>query len=495
MNENVISLSMTAPHSRDWSNQELAEFYRVENSLIRAGLSVETDRGLSDEGDPWFIFCHAETGDVIIHFARFDGSYAVASPAFGHCKRGADFRSLIKALIETHPLAITKAIDDVRISIHPAALMVAVVMIYFFKLAQTQAFASQFGPGEAQTNSAAGTGHDAAMKSGSVMVEDRYSNMLLTAIALASTWTASGAPDSTLFADPGTTDVVQPRVIIPSSEHTDAGVNFLDNSALAFEHLGQPADHAQSVLGVLSVDDVVVAPREKWDQFHTLFEAPNIVAFDSAPFDMKPMSSHESNTANVAPHSADDSIGNLARLPVISAALSAKGAMGIAIPPASVNTPESLHAIDNVLGSQVSIHQILDLSGDQPQLVLHLVEHEGVTSAPQVAAHSGTTGTPDQTGYATFLQTGSLPSTAAVSENSVSSVNSPAKLAAFDNALNSFASTHPDFRVLEFQKDVVVFDSHLNSGNIDHANVAIWTFADGSHVTLVGVAPQVTPHE
>ena len=157
--------------------------------------------------------------------------------------------------------------------------------------------------------------------------------------------------------------------------------------------------------------------------------------------------------------------------------------------------PESLHAIDNVLGSQVSIHQILDLSGDQPQLVLHLVEHEGVTSAPQVAAHSGTTGTPDQTGYATFLQTGSLPSTAAVSENSVSSVNSPAKLAAFDNALNSFASTHPDFRVLEFQKDVVVFDSHLNSGNIDHANVAIWTFADGSHVTLVGVVPQVTPHE
>ena len=98
INVNVVCLFETAPRDRDWSNQERAEFYRVENSLIRAGLPVETDRGLSDEGDPWFVFCHAETGDIIIHFARFDGSYAVASSAFDRCMRGADFRSFIEAL-------------------------------------------------------------------------------------------------------------------------------------------------------------------------------------------------------------------------------------------------------------------------------------------------------------------------------------------------------------------------------------------------------------
>jgi len=182
---NVVSLLRAAPRARDWSNQELAEFYRVENLLIRAGISVETDRGVSDEGDPWFVFCHAETGDIIIHFARFDGSYAVASPAFDRCMRGADFRSLIEALIATHPLAIAKVNGAAKISIHPAALMVAVVMTCFFKLAQTQAFASQFGAGEAQTDLAAGVDHDAAVKSGSVMVDDRHSQMLLTAIAFA----------------------------------------------------------------------------------------------------------------------------------------------------------------------------------------------------------------------------------------------------------------------------------------------------------------------
>jgi hypothetical protein len=72
-------------------------------------------------------------------------------------------------------------------------------------------------------------------------------------------------------------------------------------------------------------------------------------------------------------------------------------------------------------------------------------------------------------------------------------VNSSAKLAAFDNAFNSFTSAHPDFHVLELPNDVVVFDTHLNPGNVGHANVAIWTFVDGSQVTLVGVAPHVTP--
>ncbi|MGH1557087.1 hypothetical protein ACRAWD_03340 [Caulobacter segnis] len=36
-----------APTPADWSQQELAEFYRVEAALIRAGIRVGTDRGLS----------------------------------------------------------------------------------------------------------------------------------------------------------------------------------------------------------------------------------------------------------------------------------------------------------------------------------------------------------------------------------------------------------------------------------------------------------------
>jgi len=496
MNVNVVCLFGTAPRDRDWSNQELAEFYRVENSLIRAGLPVETDRGLSDEGDPWFVFCHAETGDIIIHFARFDGSYAVASSVFDRCMRGADFRSLIEALIATHPLAIAKANGDAKISIHPAAVMVAVVMTCFFKLAQTQAFASQLGAGEAQTDPASGADHDAAVKSSSVMLDDRHSQMLLTAIAFAVTWADSGAVDSTLFAGPGAPDVVQPMIFTPNSEHADAGLNPLNNSGLAFEHLGQPADHAQPVLGVLSFGDVAAAPSGDWGHFHAMLQTPSIVAFDSAPFDTAPISSiHESNTAKVA-ESADQSVQNLVWLPAkVNVALGAGGAIGTSSPPATTNTPQSLQEVNDVLGNQISTHQILDFSGAQPQLVLNLVENERVAPARQDAAHSGApnqgiAGAPDPTGYAALLNSGSIPTTATISETSV---NSSAKLAAFDNAFNSFTSAHPDFHILELPNDVVVFDTHLNPGNVGHASVAIWTFVDGSQVTLVGVAPHATP--
>jgi uncharacterized protein YfiM (DUF2279 family) len=51
-----------APAPSDWSQQELAEFYRVESALIRAGIRVGTDRGMSDENEPWFVFYRADDG-------------------------------------------------------------------------------------------------------------------------------------------------------------------------------------------------------------------------------------------------------------------------------------------------------------------------------------------------------------------------------------------------------------------------------------------------
>jgi hypothetical protein len=50
-----------------WGNDELAELYRVEHSLVQAGVVVETESGLS--GDPWFVFCHPD-GLVVVNTAR-----------------------------------------------------------------------------------------------------------------------------------------------------------------------------------------------------------------------------------------------------------------------------------------------------------------------------------------------------------------------------------------------------------------------------------------
>lgn len=121
-----------APVVRDWTQQELAEFYRVESALLQAGVLLETDRGLSDEGEPWFIFCRAGTGDVFIHFARIDGEYVVDGASFEHPARGPDFPALVRRLIDAYPLAKAKERGGTNVLMHPAALLIALVGAAFF---------------------------------------------------------------------------------------------------------------------------------------------------------------------------------------------------------------------------------------------------------------------------------------------------------------------------------------------------------------------------
>lgn len=127
-----------APIPADWSQQELAEFYRVESALIRAGIRVGTDRGLSDENEPWFVFYRSDDGEVVIHFARIDGEYLIAGPAYEEIARGFDFTALVRNLVARHPL-IRRSENNGNLSIHPAALLVAVVGTAFFKTGEARA--------------------------------------------------------------------------------------------------------------------------------------------------------------------------------------------------------------------------------------------------------------------------------------------------------------------------------------------------------------------
>ncbi|USQ97427.1 hypothetical protein [Caulobacter sp. RL271] len=127
-----------APQPADWTQQELAEFYRVESALIRAGIRVGTDRGLSDENEPWFIFYRADDGEVVIHFARIDGEYLIAGPAYEEIARGFDFTALVRNMVARHPL-IRRPENNSNLSIHPAALLIAVVGTAFFKTGEARA--------------------------------------------------------------------------------------------------------------------------------------------------------------------------------------------------------------------------------------------------------------------------------------------------------------------------------------------------------------------
>ncbi len=121
--------------SLDWSNQELADLYRVQRLLGQAGIGVDTDRGVSDEGDPWFVFLDAH-GEVFVHLSRIDGTYILDSVVqeqvvIGHC-----FATLIERFAGRAEAAAAVRPDGAnvvsmnrrgKVVLHPGAALAALV--------------------------------------------------------------------------------------------------------------------------------------------------------------------------------------------------------------------------------------------------------------------------------------------------------------------------------------------------------------------------------
>ena len=125
---------------KDWSNQELADLFRVRQLLSSANVPVETDRGVTDEGDPWFVFCHAN-GEVFIHLCRIDAVYVLDSPNVLRPLRGADFNALI-ADFTNQAIPARASEDDPerrvirlerggKVRLHPSAMLAALIWTLF----------------------------------------------------------------------------------------------------------------------------------------------------------------------------------------------------------------------------------------------------------------------------------------------------------------------------------------------------------------------------
>jgi hypothetical protein len=131
-----------------WTQDELAEFYRVEAALIEAGMRVNTDRGMTDENDPWFVFFHADNDqEVIIHFARVGANYLVSAPTLGATEAGDDFRVLVRQLLSRYDDIAARRREGVagksnsgngKIALHPAAMLWVLVALAFVKSAEAR---------------------------------------------------------------------------------------------------------------------------------------------------------------------------------------------------------------------------------------------------------------------------------------------------------------------------------------------------------------------
>ncbi|HEY2483014.1 MAG TPA: hypothetical protein VGI30_12590 [Caulobacteraceae bacterium] len=139
MSAQVIPLFDYFAAPRDWTQHELAEFYRVESALIQAGLGLETERGLTDEGDPWFVFCRADTGEAFIHFARIDGKYIAVGSALDEMVEGRDFAALVQEILNAQAWVLAKARNRSNVFLHPSALLIAIVGAAFFHSGEAKA--------------------------------------------------------------------------------------------------------------------------------------------------------------------------------------------------------------------------------------------------------------------------------------------------------------------------------------------------------------------
>lgn len=123
----------------DWSNQELADLYRAHSLIQSAQPGLECDRGISDEGDPWFLIGD-EKGDVLVHICRIKGTYILDSVALPKALHGKDFNALIEDFLTTvageqaqdaeaaqEPANVVRLARGGTVCLHPSMMIAALV--------------------------------------------------------------------------------------------------------------------------------------------------------------------------------------------------------------------------------------------------------------------------------------------------------------------------------------------------------------------------------
>ena len=154
--------------SRGWTQQDIADLYRISEQLTRLGFPVFVQTGQSDEDDPWATFQRQDTDEVVVHVARIDGELIIVDVVRDRIHRGSDFRSLANELLAEAPLTLPRAEDRGNVVLHPRMVMTAFVAAAFVlsEFANpTAAQAAASGEGDGSSNEK--TGHPRASEASS----------------------------------------------------------------------------------------------------------------------------------------------------------------------------------------------------------------------------------------------------------------------------------------------------------------------------------------
>ena len=533
--ENVAFLFASRPRSRDWTSQELAEFYRVESALIQGGMKISTDRGVSDEGDPWFVFCREEGGDPVVHFARIDGQYIIASPAYEGVARGLDFKSMVQDLTSRHKLASVNKSEKSNIFMHPAALLIILVGIAFFKT-PSEAQASEGSKGEApgahvvkgafldilgREPAPLGTGF---MSSEAYDRQDMALKMNQLVLVAASAIFALDETQAPQAADNHTTlfeltpDHGKMGGQVGASAHSPiVPLNLEDFTTIRVDENGS-LDAAQPRGTNSSGFDFVVAAASKWMpelsqiqvvHFDSIEAQSNLSTKDRAiapssigyNYDITlltqktaatPSSGEQSSSLSLAPTQTQNNFAGATNLVAANGVYYENGVVVDKLP-ASFQGLMSIESAGLQPGSAsnylvenrifVALHNDQSAGVSLPSHPLHIFGHDG---APEVFGNSGQPAAQGTT-VSGFIPnyTGSTEGPGLLtSATSVESVTS----GVFIKALDLFLQETPNLGVYVVHDTYVFFDSGITSGNAATMENLIMTFNDKSSISIVGQA-------
>jgi hypothetical protein len=84
-----------------WANHEFDLLLGAAKFLRSEGADLVMDHGVTDEGEPWCVFCDPESGDVFAHFARIAGKYLACVPLRRHALTGCGLNALLDRFLQS----------------------------------------------------------------------------------------------------------------------------------------------------------------------------------------------------------------------------------------------------------------------------------------------------------------------------------------------------------------------------------------------------------
>jgi hypothetical protein len=490
MSTGQVLAFLRQPSSCDWTQQELAEFYRVEDALLQGGFAVTTDRGVSDEGDPWFVVCRADTEEVIAHFARIDREYVIASNLHPGAAYGRDFRALVRGMLESHPLTLPiRRNQGQKVLLHPATLLVALLATAYMISSEK----------ELSTD-----GHVKSASIASLLIE-KFA--IFAAAILAATWLENKA-DWTLnaFEKGPLFHLFHDDKTAVAAGHDVAPLDSISHNLPSSDIGGHRSDQTNQVLGLTTKTDETSAQDGALKAINcaTPAHSPSENTSDANT----PPPDHNGNddqaaTPSSAGHNDCTSLGlsNL-QAPIAAASIAAAAVNSTASSQASTEGSQG-NAIDGPVVATDAYHLTASeiSSFSTPTLLLSTAPVTVNVALEQAFAQVGLGGAPahDLTSSGGTLTFGTVQSaTAEVAPVSASSQTAAPSgsgpgIQTVQQEIAQFVDSNPSVEVTLSGANVVIIDTHVADAKSPNYGVMTFDMNDGSTLSIVGILPS-HPH-